>query len=214
VNVGSALAFVGIPLQSAYCSSKFACRGFAESVRAELLHEGSHVALRMVHLPAVNTPQFSWCKSVMDRHPMPVPPIYQPEQAAQHILMAATSGSRAAVFGSWNRLVVLAGRFVPGVGNHYAALDAWGSQLTDQPADPNRPSNLHHPVDEDDDHGTHGIFDGQARGVLEPSFLTTLPHAGATVVRAAGQELAERYHSARASIERMVSQRKVRPPAF
>ena len=79
VNVGSALAFIGIPLQSAYCSSKFACRGFFESTRAELLHEGSHVRLCMVHLPAVNTPQFDWCETTLDHHPQPVPPIYQPE---------------------------------------------------------------------------------------------------------------------------------------
>jgi NAD(P)-dependent dehydrogenase (short-subunit alcohol dehydrogenase family) len=215
VNVGSALAFVGIPLQSAYCSSKFACRGFAQSVRAELLHEGSHVQLRMVHLPAVNTPQFSWCKSMMDRHPMPVPPIYQPEQAAQHILMAATSGSRATVLGSWNRLVVLAGRFTPGIGNHYAALDAWGSQLTDQlPADPDRPFNLRQPVDEHEDHGTHGVFDDQAHGFLSPSFLRSLPHAAATVMKATGLELRERYDSARATFRRIAADRKLRPSAF
>jgi NAD(P)-dependent dehydrogenase (short-subunit alcohol dehydrogenase family) len=83
VNVGSALAFIGIPLQSAYCSSTFACRGFFESTRAELLHEGSHVRMSMVHLPAVNTPQFGWCKTNMERHAQPVPPIYQPEIPAQ-----------------------------------------------------------------------------------------------------------------------------------
>lgn len=80
VNVGSALCFVAIPLQSAYCSSKFACRGFFESTRAELLHNGSNVRLHMVHLPAVNTPQFDWCATSMPRHPQPVPPIYQPER--------------------------------------------------------------------------------------------------------------------------------------
>ena len=89
VNVGSALAFIGIPLQSAYCSSKFACRGFFESTRAELLHEGSHVRLSMVHLPAVNTPQFDWCETTLDRHPQPVPPIYQPEIPATFIVEAA-----------------------------------------------------------------------------------------------------------------------------
>ena len=83
VNVGSALSFIGIPLQSAYCASKFACRGYFESVRAELLHEGSHVRMSMVHLPAVNTPQFDWCRSVFDRHPQPVPPIYQPDLSAR-----------------------------------------------------------------------------------------------------------------------------------
>src|SRR5581483_10806144 len=89
VNVGSALAFMGIPLQSAYCASKFACRGFSESVRAELIHRGSNVRMAMVHLPAVNTPQFNWCRSVFDRHPQPVPPIYQPEVPAKFIVVAA-----------------------------------------------------------------------------------------------------------------------------
>jgi NAD(P)-dependent dehydrogenase (short-subunit alcohol dehydrogenase family) len=94
VNVGSALAFIGIPLQSAYCSSKFACRGFFESTRAELIHEGSHVRMSMVHLPAVNTPQFDWCKTSMDHHPQPVPPIYQPEIPAKYILEAALGQTR------------------------------------------------------------------------------------------------------------------------
>ena len=78
VNVGSALAFMGIPLQSAYCASKYACRGFFDSVRSELIHEGSNVHLSMVHMPAVNTPQFNWCQTTMDTHPQPVPPIYEP----------------------------------------------------------------------------------------------------------------------------------------
>ena len=83
VNVGSALAFIGIPLQSAYCSSKFACRGFFESLRAELIHEKSNIRVSMVHLPAVNTPQFDWCESIFDVHPQPAPPIYQPEIPAK-----------------------------------------------------------------------------------------------------------------------------------
>ena len=113
VNVGSALGIIGIPLQSAYCSSKFACRGFFESTRAELLHEGSHVQLSMVYLPAVNTPQFDWCATTLDRHPMPVPPIYQPELIAKFILEAALTGRREKVIGSWNKILVLAGA-VPG----------------------------------------------------------------------------------------------------
>ena len=136
VNVGSALAYMGIPLQSAYCSSKFACRGFFESVRAELLHENSNVRLSMVHLPAVNTPQFDWCETTLDRHPQPVPPIYQPEVAARFILEAALNGRRTKVVGAWNKLLVIAGSLFPGLGNNYAALGAWDTQLTDLPISP------------------------------------------------------------------------------
>ena len=147
VNVGSALAFIGIPLQAAYCSAKFACRGFFESTRAELIHDGSHVRLSMVHLPAVNTPQFDWCHTTMDRHPQPVPPIYQPEVPAKYIVEVALDGRRSRIVGSWNKMLVAAGQVAPGFGNQYAALGAWDSQLTDQPIDRDRPDNLRRPAD-------------------------------------------------------------------
>ena len=151
VNVGSALAFIGIPLQSAYCSSKFACRGFFESTRAELFHERSHVRLCMVHLPAVNTPQFDWCETTLEHHPQPVPPIYQPEVPARFILAAALDGRPTKVVGSWNKVLVLAGRLFPGLGNQYAALGAWGTQLTDQKVAADRPVNLYKPADDGTD---------------------------------------------------------------
>ncbi len=185
VNVGSALAYIGIPLQVIYCSAKFACRGFFESTRAELTHEGSHVRLSMVHLPAVNTPQFDWCQTTMDRHPQPVPPIYQPEVPAKYIVQAALDGRRSRIIGSWNKLLVAAGSVAPGFGNHYAALGAWDTQLTGQPVGPDRPDNLRAPADDQRDAGAHGIFDGQAGGFLDPSFLKTLPAAGRTFVAAA-----------------------------
>lgn len=184
VNVGSALAFIGIPLQSAYCASKFACRGFFESVRAELLHEGSQVRMSMVHMPAVDTPQFGWCETTLDRHPQPVPPIYEPERVAAFIVQAALDGRRTKVVGSWNRLVVAAGKLTPGLGNHYAALGAWESQLTDQPVAADRPVNLREPADDDHDAGARGIFADQAGGFLDPSFLTSLPSTAATLARA------------------------------
>jgi hypothetical protein len=184
VNVGSALSFIGIPLQAAYCSSKFACRGFFESTRAELLHEGSNVRMSMVHLPAVNTPQFGWCKTTLRRHPQPVPPIYQPEVCARFILESALDGRRAKLIGSWNKLLIAAGRIMPGLGNQYAAIGAWDTQLTDRMIDPGRPSNLHHPVDDDTDRGAHGIFDDKAGGFTDPSFLRSLPTTGATFGRA------------------------------
>ena len=185
VNVGSALAYMGIPLQTAYCSSKFACRGFFESVRAELLHENSDIRLSMVHLPAVNTPQFDWCETTLDRHPQPVPPIYQPEVPARFILEAALNGRRTKVVGAWNKLLVAAGSLFPGIGNTYAALGAWDTQLTELPISPERKANLHLPVDTTEDHGAHGIFDNRAGGLFDPSFsvlcLTSPAHSGRRV---------------------------------
>ena len=175
VNVGSALAFVGIPLQAAYCGAKFACRGFAESVRAELLNQGSNVTISMVHLPAINTPQFDWSIARLAKHPQPVPPIYQPELAAKCILEAARDGRRSKVVGAWNKLIVAAASVSPGILNRYTARTGVESQQTDQPLAPDRPANLHSPADAEDDYGAHGRFDDRAGGVLDPSFLRSLP---------------------------------------
>ena len=206
VNVGSALAFIGIPLQAPYCAAKFACRGFFESVRSELLHEKSDIRMSMVHLPAVNTPQFGWCKSVFSQHPQPVPPIYQPEVCARAIVETALDGQRERVVGSWNKLLVWGARALPGVGNQFAALGAWDEQLSDRPSDPHRPSNLVDPMDESDDAGAHGIFGERAHGVVTPSFLRSLPRAAQNFARASHAAAHER----RASIDRRRA-RKERP---
>jgi NAD(P)-dependent dehydrogenase (short-subunit alcohol dehydrogenase family) len=198
VNVGSALAFIGIPLQSAYCSSKFACRGFFESVRAELLHEGSNVRMSMVHLPAVNTPQFDWCETTLDRHPQPVPPIYQPEVPARFIVAAALDGRRSKIVGSWNKMLVVAGRLFPGLGNQYAAIGAWDTQLTTSPVAPDRPNNLHKPADDLRDAGARGIFDHKAGGFWDPSFLRTLPTTASTFATALGRTVREKTTTYRA----------------
>lgn len=185
VNVGSALAFLGIPLQAAYCSAKFACRGFFESVRAELIHDHSQVRLCMVHLPAVNTPQFDWCETAMAEYPQPVPPIYEPEVAADRIVSAALDdGRRSRIVGSWNKLLVTAARLAPGLGNQYAAIGAWETQLTGQPVEPGRPANLWAPMDDRTDHSAHGAFDDRAGGFLDRRFLETLPRAGLTLAQA------------------------------
>jgi NAD(P)-dependent dehydrogenase (short-subunit alcohol dehydrogenase family) len=198
VNVGSALAYIGIPLQSAYCSSKFACRGFFESVRAELIHEGSHIRLSMVHLPAVNTPQFDWCETTLDRHPQPVPPIYQPEIPAKFILAAALNGRPTKVVGSWNKILVVAGRLFPGLGNQYAALGAWDTQLTDEAIGPDRPDNLYKPADNEVDRGAHGIFDDKAGGFFDPSFVRSLPKTARTFAVAFGRTAREKRDTYRA----------------
>jgi NAD(P)-dependent dehydrogenase (short-subunit alcohol dehydrogenase family) len=192
VNVGSALAHVAIPLQSAYCAAKFACRGYFESVRAELIHEGSRVRMSMVHLPAVNTPQFDWCATTMPRHPRPVAPIYQPEKAAEAIVRMARRGRREKVLGSWNKALVAVGKLSPALANRYAAIGAWEAQLTDQPLSPDRPVNLRHPVDADEDKGAHGGFDDQAGGFWDPAFLKTLPSTVAKLGRAASGVVREK----------------------
>jgi len=192
VNVGSALAFVGIPLQSAYCGAKFACRGFFESVRAELLAQGSNVTISMVHLPAVNTPQFDWCLSRLPKHPQPVPPIYQPEVCAKFILEAALDGRRAKMVGSWNKLIVAGAKLAPSVLAHYAAGSGVSSQQTTTPRAPDRPSNLFAPADASDDHGAHGAFDDRAGGVLDPHFLRSLPDTGRQLGVAVGAAAREK----------------------
>lgn len=187
LNVGSALAYRAIPLQSAYCGAKFAGRGFTESVRAELLAEGSGVRISMVHLPAVNTPQFGWCLNRMPNHPQPVAPIYPPELAARVILDAIADGRRQRVLGGFNKLLIQANKIAPGVLDHYVARTGVEAQQLDEPADPRRPANLWEPVDGPGggDHGATGRFGAQDRGMLDPAWLRTVPATLAGVAAAA-----------------------------
>lgn len=161
VQVGSALSYRAIPLQGAYCATKFAVRGFTDSLRTELLHRGSNVRLTMVQMPALNTPQFGWSKSRFDRHPQPVPPIYQPEVAAEAILHAAKSDRRELWVGGQAAVTTFLNKLAPGVGDRYLAKTGYDSQFTDRPVDPDRRNNLWEPVP--GDHGAHGIFDDEAR---------------------------------------------------
>jgi NAD(P)-dependent dehydrogenase (short-subunit alcohol dehydrogenase family) len=161
VQVGSALAYRSIPLQSPYCGAKAAIRGFTDSIRCELLHRRSNVHITMVHLPALNTPQFDWCRTRLPRHPMPVPPIYQPEIAAEGIYYAAHHRRREMTIGAPTPVVIQANKLVPGFGDWYLAENGYDSQQTDQPVDPDRPSNLFQPLP--GDHGAHGSFDAQAK---------------------------------------------------
>jgi NAD(P)-dependent dehydrogenase (short-subunit alcohol dehydrogenase family) len=210
VNVGSALAFIGIPLQSAYCSAKFACRGFFEAARAELIHEQSNVRMCMVHLPAVNTPQFDWCLTTMGKHPQPVPPIYQPETPARFIVDAAIDGRRSKVVGSWNKVLVGAGSVMPGFANQYAAVGAWESQLTDQPVADDRPVDLWEPADATRDFGAHGVFGAKAGGFVDPSFLRSLPTAARNFAVAARGTWREKVASSRNYVEMRRNKRHVR----
>ncbi|PYL59179.1 MAG: short-chain dehydrogenase [Verrucomicrobia bacterium] len=161
VQVGSALAYRGIPLQSAYCAAKHAVQGFCDSLRCELLHDQSCVRLTMVQLPALNTPQFGWVKSRLPRKAQPVPPIFQPEVAAEAIYFAAHNPRREFYVGAPSVAVISINKLAPGLLDHYLARTGYDSQQYDGAEDPNRPNNLWQPVP--GDHGAHGAFGARAR---------------------------------------------------
>ena len=161
VQVGSALAYRSIPLQSAYCGAKHAMVGFTDSLRSELIHDGSHVHVTVVHMPAINTPQFSWCKSRMPRKAQPVPPIFQPEVCAEAVYWTAHQRHRE-VFVGWPTVqAIWAQRLVPGLADHFAAKLAWDGQMYDGARDPNQPIDLFEPVP--GHQGAHGAFDERSR---------------------------------------------------
>ena len=162
IQVGSALAYRGIPLQSAYCGGKHAIQGFTESLRCELIHDKSNVKITMVQMPALNTPQFDWVKSRLPRKPQPVPPIYQPEVAADAIVHAAHHYRREWFVGGSTVVAIQGNKIAPGLGDWYLAHQGYGAQQYDGHADPDRPNNLDEPVDEHVDHGAHGDFDRRA----------------------------------------------------
>jgi NAD(P)-dependent dehydrogenase (short-subunit alcohol dehydrogenase family) len=163
VQVGSALAYRGIPLQSAYCAAKHAIQGFCDSLRAELLHDASGVHVTMVQLPAMNTPQFEWVKSRLRGRAKPVPPIFQPEVAADAILWAADHPRREYFVGFPTVEAIVGDRFAAGLADRYLARHGYDAQQTSEPEDPDRPHNLWSPVDDTRDFGAHGRFDSSAR---------------------------------------------------
>jgi NAD(P)-dependent dehydrogenase (short-subunit alcohol dehydrogenase family) len=161
-NVGSALAYRGIPLQSAYCGAKHAIQGFTESLRSELIHDGSNVHVTEVHLPAINTPQFRWVKSRLPQKSQPVPPIFQPELAADAILFAIDNRRREFWLAWPVYKTVLGNKVVPWyVDRNLANNGIEGQQIEGEPYEP-RPHNLWEPADEHEDHGAHGEFDDRA----------------------------------------------------
>lgn len=189
VQVGSALAYRGIPMQSAYCGAKHAIQGFTDSVRSELLHRKSGVEITEVHLPALNTPQFHWVKTDFKQHPQPVPPIYQPEIAARAVVWAADHERRHLHVGLPTALTIWADKFIPGVLDRYLAKTGIESQQAPWPTEPGRPDNLYHPVE--GDQGAHGEFGTQAHERSPHLWVTTHRGvigtiAGALVAVAAG----------------------------
>ncbi len=162
IQVGSALAYRGIPLQAAYCAAKHAIQGFCDSLRCELIHDKSKVRVTMIQMPALNTPQFDWVKSRLPNRAQPVPPIFQPEVAARAIVYASHNSRREIFVGLPAVEAIIGNKIAPGLLDHYLAANGFKSQQTDEPEDPNRPHNLWEPVDQDVDHGAHGRFDDRA----------------------------------------------------
>jgi NAD(P)-dependent dehydrogenase (short-subunit alcohol dehydrogenase family) len=159
VQVGSALAYRGIPLQAAYCAAKHAVQGFCDSLWCELLHDNSNVKVTMVQMPALNTPQFGWVKSRLPRKAQPVPPIFQPEVAAEAIYFAAHNPRREFHIGLPTVKAIVGDKIAPGLLDRYLARTGYYSQQYDGTEDPNRPDNLWQPVP--GDHGAHGDFDAR-----------------------------------------------------
>ncbi|MGP3986226.1 SDR family oxidoreductase [Streptomyces sp. 3N207] len=198
VQVGSALAYRGIPLQAPYCAAKHAIQGFHESLRCELLHDKSGVRVTMVQLPGVNTPQFTWVKSRLPLNPRPIAPVYQPEVAARGILFAADHPERREHWVGGSTVATLLGdKFVPGLLDRYLARAGFKGQQTDHERSPAQPDNLWKPADARHDYGAHGEFDDEAsarsyqlwashhHGLLAALGTAAAAAAGATAVRRA-----------------------------
>lgn len=181
VQVGSALAYRSIPLQSPYCGAKHAIIGFTDSIRSELIHDKSNVHITAVMLPAMNTPQFSWCRTRLPRHPQPVPPIFEPEVAARAIVWAA-SHKRREVYVGWPTVKAIYGNeLAPNYADRYLAENAYSGQQTSQPVSSDRPDNLFEPAE--GDYSAHGIFGNRAKqssiqSSLNLETMTLMGHRG------------------------------------
>jgi NAD(P)-dependent dehydrogenase (short-subunit alcohol dehydrogenase family) len=181
LQVSSALAFRAIPLQSAYCAAKHAIKGFTESLRTELLHDGSGVQVVMVHMPALNTPQFGWVRSRLAHRAQPVPPIFQPEIGAEAVVYAALHPERRELkVGASTLEAIWGNRVAPGLLDRYLARTGYRSQQTHEPEQPGRPDNLFAPLP--GDHGAHGNFDDLARARSPQLWLTE--HRGLALLAA------------------------------
>jgi NAD(P)-dependent dehydrogenase (short-subunit alcohol dehydrogenase family) len=187
INVGSALAYRAIPLQSVYCGAKFAVRGFTDSLRSELIHDHCAVRLVMVHLPAVNTPQFDWALNKIGERPQPVPPIFQPVVPARAIAYAAANPHHREIWVGLSTIKAIVGNaLMPGALDRYLADAGYDGQLTGEPLPPNAPANLFETVD--GEFGAQGRFGDRARSVSWQMF--TSRHREAVAGALAGLVLA------------------------
>src|SRR3954471_2953941 len=197
IQVGSALAFRGIPLQATYCAAKHAVEGFCESLRTELMHRGTAVRLVEVHLPGMNTTQFSWVRAKVPRRPQPVPPIYQPEIAARVIVWAAHHRRKRIWVGFPTVQTIAGNRVAAWVADRYLARTGFDSQQTDQPLSEDRRDYLFAPLDGDTDHGSHGPWDATVKARSAQVWLNL--HRGAV---AAGTAVAAGAAIAGAAVRR------------
>ena len=186
VQIGSALAYRGIPLQAPYCGAKHAMKGMFESLRCELRHRGSKVHVTMVQLPGMNTPQFDHCLSKMPRHPMPVPPIYEPEVAARAVYWAAHHRRRELYVGFPTVYTIIGNKLAPWLAERYLARTAVDGQQTDERFDGAAAANLFEPVDADHDEGAHGTFDAKSHTHSEQAWLSRHRRASGLAAAFAG----------------------------
>jgi len=173
IQVGSALAYRSIPLQAAYCGAKHAIVGFTDSIRSELLHAGSHVWITVVHLPAMATPQFDWCRTHLPRQPQPVPPMYDPEVAARAIAAASLSRNREIFVGGPTVVAVEGNKFAPGLADRYLAKTAFDAQMTPDPIASDRQDNLFRPVA--GDFAANGRFNRDGQKVRKTAWVSSTP---------------------------------------
>ncbi len=181
IQVGSALAYRSIPLQAAYCGAKHAIAGFTDSLRSELIHDNRNIHLTMVQLPAMNTPQFTWCRSKMPRHPQPVPPIFQPEVAAERIVWASHHNRREVFVGAPTIIAIEANKIAPALADYHLGRTGFDSQQTQEPVAKDRPDNLFDPLP--GDFGAHGVFGQQAHEAAATTWLAQ--HKGTTAMAGA-----------------------------
>lgn len=178
IQVGSALAYRSIPLQAAYCGAKHAIAGFTDSLRTELIHDRKNIHLTMVQLPATNTPQFTWCRSKMPKHPQPVPPIFQPEVAAERIVWASHHNRREIFVGVPTVIAIEANKIAPALADLYLGRTGFDSQQTPEAVSKDRRDNLFEPIP--GDFGAHGVFGQQAHDQAATTWLAQ--HKGTTAL--------------------------------
>ena len=184
VFVGSALAYRGIPLQSAYCGAKHAIQGFFDSLRTELIHDESNVKISMVQLPALNTPQFSWMRNRMPHRPRPMGKPYQPEEAAKAVYYAAHHGVREFKLGASSYISIIGNKFFPGVGDWYLGKKAYKGQQTPEEATNGEVGNLFEPVE--GNYSAHGRFDDEAKSNSTTGWLARNPKVTAAAALLVG----------------------------
>jgi short-subunit dehydrogenase len=171
ILIGSALAYRGIPLQSAYCGAKHAIHGFFESLRSELIRDNSNVKLCMVQLPAMNTTQFGWVKSYLENKPKPMGKIFEPEVAARAVVEIARHPGRELFVGYPTVKTIWGNKVAPGFLDNYLAKTGYSGQQTDEPVSPDRQNNLWQPVP--GDHGAHGSFDKESSNFSPETWMAT-----------------------------------------